>query len=149
MKKELQQEALKLRQKGYSMKEISDRIQVAKSTVYVWVKDVVLSVKAKRRLFVRGEKGREKGKQTNRKKRSQVLKKIQERVKNDFKQIVSSREMSKLLCAILHWCEGNKQPSSVGFTNSDPVMMRTYVQLLRSAFDLDENKFSLCLHLHE
>ncbi len=55
------------------------------------------------------------------------------------------------LCAsILFWCEGSKRHlSSIGFTNSDPQMIKMFLHAIRKAFELDEKKFRIVLHLHD
>lgn len=57
---------------------------------------------------------------------------------------------AKIYAALLYWCEGAKYPSThrVAFTNSDPQLIKLFVNLLRKAFDLDEKKFNLRLQLH-
>lgn len=57
---------------------------------------------------------------------------------------------SRILCAIMFWCEGETSTKSgVRFMNSDPNLMRLFVTLLRNGFDIDESKFRGLLHLHE
>lgn len=149
MKNVLHHQALVLRRQGFSVEEISMRLAVAKSTAYVWVKDQVLSAVAQDRLMGRGIHGRAKGAATNRKKRLALLRGIQMSVRGEFGQLDVSKKLAKLLCAMLFWCEGNKDLSSVSFTNSDPLLMRTFLTLLRQSFMLDPAKFRVCLHLHE
>src|SRR3989339_736272 len=62
--------------------------------------------------------------------------------------VTDSEENRKLACALLYWCEGEKKGGAVRFTNSDPVMIQTFLNLFRQSFKLDESKFRICLHLH-
>ena len=56
---------------------------------------------------------------------------------------------AKLLCAAIYWCEGVKNPQSgVNFMNSDPDLMRTFLELFRSSFPVKEEKFRPQLHVH-
>lgn len=149
MKKLLRAKALRLRSLGYSMGEISDRLHISQSTAYLWVKNVQLSTVAQKRLLDRGAEGRAKGVLTNRKKRQALLKKITEKVRKELGSVVVSKTTARLLCAMLYWGEGSKKTNCLGFTNSDPLMMRVFLTLLRQSFMLNPAKFSVCLHLHE
>ena len=149
MKKNLKPKALKLRERGYSIAEISRRIKISKSTAYVWVKEVKLSFSAKKRIQERSDNGRARGMKTNKRKRQQLIASTVARVKKDLARLRHTREIDKVLCSFLYWCEGNKDQAAVGFTNSDPLLMATFLKLFRSAYSLDESKFRICLHLHE
>ena len=46
MKLDEQQKAVALRKRGYSMREISERLHVSKSSVSLWVRSVPLSPQA-------------------------------------------------------------------------------------------------------
>src|SRR3989338_5397304 len=50
MKLDEQQKAVALRKRGYSMREISERLHVSKSSVSLWVRSVPLSPQALKRL---------------------------------------------------------------------------------------------------
>lgn len=149
MKPEQKTRAVQLRSQGLSIGEISSQINVAKSTVYVWTKAVALNKRAKKRLWLRGETGRAKAVETNKQKRLALVKSLVARAHGTLLKISVDRNTARLLCALLHWCEGNKDEGSVGFTNSDPVMIRAFMELFRRGFDLDESKLRVCLHLHE
>lgn len=62
----------------------------------------------------------------------------------------AGKDEAKLMASLLYWCEGSKYPSSTAVTmvNSDPELMRTFVRLLRSAYDLDESKFHVHVQIH-
>ena len=48
---------------------------------------------------------------------------------------------------MLYWAEGNKT-SKVGFSNSDPNMIRLIMQWFRKFCHVKESKFRVYLHLH-
>lgn len=56
----------------------------------------------------------------------------------------------KALLAMLYWAEGSKHKGACGtkFANSDPNLAKLYVTLLRKCYDINENKFSIGLHIH-
>ena len=59
------------------------------------------------------------------------------------------KSITKIICAILFWAEGNKDFSHIRFTNSGPKMIKTFLSYFRLSYDLDESKFRACIHLHE
>jgi hypothetical protein len=71
--------AVALRKKGYSLKEISVRFHVAKSTASLWCENVALGATAEARYF------------------SEAL-----------NEIHLSSNHDKILCAMIYWCEGAK-----------------------------------------
>ncbi len=66
-----------------------------------------------------------------------------------IKEILKNQSATRLICAILFWCEGSKTTTQVKFTNSDPEMIKYYLRLLRIGFSVDESKFRALVHLHE
>lgn len=63
---------------------------------------------------------------------------------------LADKAKAKLVVALLYWCEGSKYPSSTAVTmvNSDPELMKTFVRLLRRAYELDESKFHVHVQIH-
>ncbi len=147
--KEKYQKAIKLRKAGFSLNEISEKVVISKSTASFWLKNIKLSNQAKTRLIKRGIFGREKSKLVQRRKRENFEKIISEKSKSLVRDNLFSKDHQKIICALLYWCEGAKSPRKIQFTNSDPKLIKTFVFLLRSAFDIDEKNFRVALHLHE
>lgn len=137
-----------MRSRGFSLSEIANKFNVAKSTVSSWVKGIKLNDEAIARIEKRSEKGVQKALLTNKIKRENVLKEIELLTKLNIDSIHFDKNIHKLLCALLFWCEGEKRFSYVAFINSDPILTGTFLKLLRSSFEIDERKFRLCLHLH-
>lgn len=49
----------------------------------------------------------------------------------------------KIVLAILYIAEGHKNRSSVVFGNSDPEIIRMFMKLMRSTYEIDESKFRI------
>lgn len=148
MKKKLRDQAILLRKQGQSLDEISAKLSVAQSTVSLWVRDLILDDGAKLLLKEKLRRGRLKGIEVNRKKRLRWMSERSDDAKRTLQNMPVTRDSAKLSCALLHWCEGNKETSAVLFTNSDPVMISTFLALLRTAFSIDEQKLRVCMHIH-
>lgn len=150
MKQKEKQKAIKLRKQGCSINKISKQIGASKSSVSCWVSEVKLSMVAKRRIIKNQVTAREKSSkilQGRRRKREVVARKSGEMV---VRSVKLNRSIGKIICAMVYWCEGNKNPrDGVSFTNSDPHLIATFLELLRSNFLIDELKLRVCMHLHD
>ncbi len=141
--------AKELRERGFSLKEISEKLNIAKSTASTWLGYIKLGKKAQERLQKRRIFGQYKTQQTKRNHRKKLLLQYHKKASREFSSIKLDKTLYKLSAALLFWCEGAKTQSCVEFINSDPAMIETFTKLLRSAFDLDESKFRVLMHLHE
>lgn len=146
----MKREATVLRKSGHSLNEISLRLNIAQSTVSLWLRNVELSEKAKKRINGLGIYGRKKGLETNKKRREAEDIRIAKKVEEYF----CSREQkidSKIACALLYWGEGTKYDGnkSVSFINADPEMIQYFLRVFRDSFPLDEKRFRALIHLHE
>jgi len=143
--------ARKLREEGFSFREISEKLGISKSTASLWLRDIELSASAKRRIIDLGVVGRQKAAETNKKKREEENKKILEKIESNFAGINYSEIDYKIECALLYWCEGTKYEAntSVSFINADSEMIRYFLYVFRKSFDLDEKRFRALIHLHE
>jgi transcriptional regulator with XRE-family HTH domain len=127
------QAAKKLRAAGFSYAEISQRLNISKSTVYNWTQQIVLSRKAKERLKKRFSLGVKRGAQF----KVQKMEAMKSETRLNAKVAINNLEISglvlKLLCSFLYWGEGNKSGSYVSFINSDPQMVKVFMELLTKA----------------
>lgn len=146
----LREKAIKLRILGYSLQEIKNKCGISKSTASHWVRHVKLNREAQLRLSNRIKIGQMKTKESKRIKREQLLNSFRKEAQEEMKEIYENRCVIKLICAILFWCEGNKNTTTqIKFTNSDPEMIKYFLWLLRKGFRTDKSKFRALVHLHE
>lgn len=147
---ELKEKVINLRKKGFSLKEISEKLSIAKSTASIWLRNINLDKKAQKRLEKRRILGQYKTQLLRREKRKRILKEYSTQSAKQISKIKFDKNFYKLLCAMLYWGEGAKTiDTQVKFTNSDPVMIATFLELLRKSFVLDKKKFRVLIHLHE
>lgn len=142
--------AVALRQKGYSLSEIAQKLNIAKSTSSSWMINVLLDVEAQQRLKDKKILGQNKAAKVRRNK---------SQIQNDqdnhdaiyfLSKIRFDSNINLLCCALLYWAEGSKTEARVGFTNSDPKMISSFLYLFRNSFDdIDEKKFRCLVHIHE
>ncbi len=145
------EEAISLRKEGLSLSEISTALHVSKSSASVWVKDVLLSKQAKQKIEKKRDDARERAATTHRKKVDKKLVDAHIYGKEVVENAAINADTARLLCAIMYWCEGTKIRRSeiLGFTNSDPLVIASFLRLLRAGFSIDERKLRMSLHVHD
>lgn len=141
--------AIALRRRGHSLKEIAATLSVAKSSASLWVRDIALSPSAKKVLLTKITQGQFVAAERKKAKTRAVEDAYLQQSREELAATTLSPVYKKLLCALIYWCEGTKNPKTgVTFINSDPYLMKQFLSLLRSSFQIDERKFHPCLHLH-
>lgn len=151
MKVEEKKLARKLRKLGHSINEICKKAGLAKSSVSLWVRDIELTPKQKRKLSEKGVR-----KETIEKRRITRLTR-----ENTRRQIIidnAKREINRLSIKdlkitgiALYWGEGSKTPrSGVQFSNSDPRTIQLMMQFFKRCCKVPEYKFRghVLLHPH-
>ena len=142
--------ALELRSQGYSLHEISTKLGVSKGSVSVWVRDILLSDTAKKRILQKREDGTLKARQLKLASTAGEIKKASIFGLNVVANVPATKDISRLHAALLYWCEGEKSKNdkSLTFTNSDPLLMSAFLKELRNGYEINEAKFRVCVHLH-
>lgn len=141
-----------LRLKGYSYSEIAKKLNVSKSTLSLWLRNVVLSNDARQNILVKKRNGQLKGalgKSESRKKREiEIITHALHEI-----NVISQRELW-LLGVMAYWCEGAKQRKGnisqrVVFSNSDPFLVTLFVKWLKDICLIDDNDISYSIYIHE
>ncbi len=146
---ESKNKAIQLRKEGYSLFEISRKLGISKSTASLWLRDIVLKNSARKRLSQRSLIGYKKGQEILKRRRNVLRNEIKRNANKSLQRINLNNETKKLLCSLLFWAEGAKIDRHITFINSDPIMVKTFLKLLRSSFPIVEEKFRILVHVHE
>jgi predicted transcriptional regulator len=134
MKVQEKLEARKLRQEGYSIKEICQLLGVAKSSVSLWVRDIELRAEQIERLNQKIARSRQlfayasrcRGANSN---KAQAEVRHAEYHRQGFNHAQQDEEF-RLICA-LYWGEGYKSRRDVfGIANCDPSLLRLVLRWL-------------------
>ncbi len=150
MKTLLKEKSILMRKQGYSIKEISDLLKVSKSSASLWVRKVSISDIAKQRLISRIQQGRYRSAEIKKQKSKEKSQKYNFDAKLRIGQLDISKDAEMLLCVMLYWCEGIKDEKyGIVFTNSDPNLVKLFIDLLVKHFDAKREKFKCLLHLHD
>lgn len=149
MKKLEKLKARELRKEGWSINDIKDKLNVAKSSVSLWVRDIELTKKQKQELSRKGLK-----KEIIEKRRKTVLENanrrrnaIIDRAKKDIGYI--SKKDLFLIGVILYWAEGGKTGNNVArISNGDPDVIKIAMRFFREICKVPEEKFRGYIHIH-
>ena len=150
------QRAIQLRLEGKSYNEIRKTLGVlSKGTISYWLKGLVLSPAAKKKLKLNTQRAHERGFFLfNSERTARIEKENTEAVFRGRSSIgkLTTRELS-LITAALYWGEGTKKASKanqlLAFVNSDPKMIAVFLKFVREALHVPEEKIRAGIHLYD
>lgn len=144
------EKARALRKRGYSINQIVKEAGLTKSSVSLWVRDIVLTKEQEKGLSERGrsiesiEKRRINRLFNEQQKRRVII----DKAKKDFTSI--SLEQLKLIGIILYLGEGGKTKTGLArVANSDPLVIKIVMRFFREICQVPENKFRAYIHTFE
>lgn len=119
------------RKEGLSIRQLEDEFAISYGTISRWVRDIP----SKNTAFKQARQ------------RDEQRKWVSRAVGAEFPV---TRSGAKFLASLLYWCEGSKPPSSnyVAFCNSDPNLVKVFLELLRQGFQINEEKMKAYLQVH-
>lgn len=150
-KSQLKIKARELRRQGISVKYIAEDLNVSKSSVSIWVRDIILSIdqlEVLRKSSLQGsERGRLKSALLQKEKR---IKQFEEDTSTGIKTIGALTERELLIAGIaLYWGEGSKKDRKVQFCNSDPQMIRFLLAWLNRCFGIGRDDLRCIVGINE
>lgn len=126
-----------LRSLGYSLPEISRELEVPKTTVFRYIKDVQILPE-----FIKLWEAKRAGSRYKK-----ILKEKQAFL--DGRKVVgnlSSKEKMLFACA-LYWGEGSKK--DFGLSNTDPELIKTFINVLRNVFNIQNDRLRISIRIYE
>lgn len=146
MPHKLREKARQLRRSGMAIGHIARNLNKAKSTISIWVRDIVLSDEQIEilKLNQRSYGAQNSGAQTNRRKYKAERIAYQEAGRDKAKEM---RPLHLAGC-MLYWAEGAKHRNKLYFVNSDPNMMLLYMRFLREELLVQDSWISLYIQCH-
>ena len=152
-KDELRAEAIQLRGEGWSVNDLAERLGVAKSTAYAWVKHLPLDPDAGRARQKRehAERMAEGRWATQRADRDLRQRDVHAAMAAEVGGL-TERDLL-LLGAAIYWCEGAKSKpwrrlDRLIFINSDPGLLRLFLRFLAGC-DRGPESLRFRVHIHE
>jgi hypothetical protein len=144
---ELREEARRLRRQGWSLNEIAAKLGPPKNTLTVWVRGIELTPEQQARLhekeITQAGRGRAIAMKINREARLGRIEAARLKAQTFLNTLTSPHQTNHIAAAMLYLGEGAKGEGAFAFGNSDPRVIRYWMYLLRSSFDIDESKFRI------
>ncbi|MBU1110357.1 hypothetical protein KKB83_01970 [Patescibacteria group bacterium] len=143
--------ARKLRNKGLSYREIQKEVPVAKSTLSLWCRDIILTLEQMERLKKKRLQGAEKGRFIGAKRQQAAriarTKKLLEKGKGEVGKL--SKRDRFIAGTGLYLGDGNKTDSQVGFSNSNPKIISFMIRWFREFCEIPEEKLRGQIWIHD
>lgn len=146
------QKAIELRKQGLSYREILEQVSVAKSSLSLWLKSVKLGESQKQRLTEKKLAFARRGAQKMHAIRIALTQEIKDTARKEV-GVLSKRELW-LIGVALYWAEGSKEKpyhsgARVVFTNSDPFMVRLFLDWLVKIVKIERKNIYFSVYIHE
>lgn len=146
--------AISLRKQGRSLNFISKELQIPKTTLYYWIKNIPLSKQQKELLHKEKleslKKARSKAVRWHNTEKERRIKEAKQKALESFEQIdIEDKEILKLALALLYLGEGSKKVSDTGMGNSDPIILLFFIKALKIIYGLQTKDFRCYLHLRD
>ncbi len=138
--------AIDLRKSGKSYGEILKLINVSKSTISLWLRDIELSPEQKEKLLVGRKKSQYESAQAKIQKRIKLTEQIISESKKEVNNLINDPLFLPGL--MLYWAEGAKTNEHVKLSNSDSLMIKFMMKWFRKICKVPEKKFRIALHIH-
>jgi len=144
-------EAIKLRKRGKSIKDIAKKLKIAKSTISLWCRDIELTSQQlselHKKMIKGGYIGRMKGARMQFERR---IKKIKEYNSKGIEEIGKLSKRDILIAGIaLYWGEGSKKRRCLSFCNSDPEMLKIFIKFLKEVLSVGKNRLKAWVCINE
>lgn len=131
---QIKETAKRMRENGMSLGDISKKLQVTKSTLSFWCKDMILSESAINKIKTKGKLKSIRGllRYAETKRKARIDRNILQK-KEGVVALGTLSERDILMVGLgLYWGEGYKyENGEFGFTNSNPFMIRFYLKWLK------------------
>ena len=141
-----------LRKQGLSIRQIEHRLGIPRSTLSYWFKDIILSAKQKKKLIQNWRNGLKKARQKavlwhNAQKQKRLGQAKNEATKVLEKIDVKDRSVLELALAILYLGEGTKKRIDTAIGSSDPLILKSFIVLIRTLYGIDPKYIRCQLNL--
>lgn len=127
------------------MKEIAALLGVSRSSVSLWVRDIELS--AAQHAALQERNGLHKRQCLAREAMSAKARSRRVAWQEDGRKRACAGDRRYVAGCMLYWAEGSRNRNRLVFTNSDPEMIRVFVDFLRRSFALNNERFRVTCNL--
>lgn len=154
-------EAIKLRLKGFSYSEINKKLDIPKSTLSLWLRDLEISDNARSRIRNRHKKKSLEGLIKRNKQQTSKAKDRAKKIRINAKSKIGklTKRDLMMLGLSLYWGEGYKRPivkdgkektyHPVSLSNSDPEIIKIFIKFLIEIYNVPKEKIKLSVRLYK
>lgn len=146
-KRMLREEARRLRhEEGRSIGDIALVLNVSKSTVSTWVRDIELTKEQIDALKMNQHRygAQNRGARANHAR----AKSKRERHQQTGREQARKGSLLHAIGCMLYWAEGAKRRNTLYFVNSDPHMLLLFMRFLREEMQIDDDVCRVFIHCH-
>ncbi len=141
-----------MRKRGLSIVVIEKKLKINRSTLSGWFKSVKLTESQKRKLENQRLRGlmvaRSRAVEWHRSQKKLRLEKALQEARDTLGNIdTNNSHVLDLALAMLYLGEGLKQPEETGMGNTDPLILKTFLSILRKNYNVDIRRIRCELHL--
>lgn len=148
---EIKSKAKKLREQGVSYNQLQKTLGIPKSTLSSWFSESLGMPFDRKALLKHLANIRILSAKAKTKIRLDELESIKLKTRKDVSAYpVNNIGFQKSLIAMLYWAEGTKHDKVGGlkFTNTDPKLVKLFVELLKKSYEIDPSLLRIALHIH-
>jgi transcriptional regulator with XRE-family HTH domain len=140
------EEARRLRrEEGLSVREIQRRLNVSKSSVSSWVRDVPLTADQLERL--RRSNGRHPRQLKAAMRNAELGRARRREYQAEGRSLARKRDAQHAAGCMLYWAEGDKNKHTARLTNADTEVLPFFVRFLRTYFGVDGARIRITCNL--
>lgn len=143
MKTDERRQARELRARGLSIGDIQEQLGVSRSSVSLWVRDVVLEPEQRERLVDRIRLGPMVAGEL----KAQRARELRQTYQDEGRRLVRDRGADYLAGCMLYWAEGAKARNTLKVVNADPEILVCFARFLRNHFDVPDEKMRVYCNL--
>lgn len=132
--------------------EILRKVPVAKSSLSLWLRSVVLAKGQRHQLTAKKRLAQMKGAAARHQQRIKLIQTIGKEAKQDMRRLDDSHLW--LAGIMLYWAEGSKEKEyNIGqpttFNNSDPKMIKLFIKWLTDVVKVPKKNIGFSIYIHE
>jgi len=148
----LKDEALKLRRRGHSLRNIELKLKIPRSTLSSWLKNVPLSKNQKALLHKKWGnaliKARKKAVLWHNAQKQARIKIAEKEADNVLKNLnIKNKNISELALSLLYLGEGSKNNPETAIGSSDPMILKFFLTVVKNVYNLDVEKIRCELYI--
>lgn len=147
MKFDKRLEARKLREAGMAIGKIAKTLGCAKSSVSIWVRDIVLTQEQIKKIM--DDKHSSPGQFAGSKKNKEIFLKKRLEYQQQGRDKAKQKEPLHMAGCMLYWAEGTKSRNTCTFSNSDKDMMVLFKKFLTELFNIKDSDMALTIHCYD